>query len=177
MRQLGLLLVYAVWNISFKLEFGVENTPVTEILNQPTRCYTLWRNMLQEMTLILVIQLMLLATLFFPQQCMLASSPGLFEKSEKTALYLLFAHALNFPTFRESRIIPCHLRVLWHQVRVFCRTFLSYTADNGYLCSRLRFCRIVCLPVTSRRSDGANICAFMLVAYGFWQVTIRVTKL
>ena len=54
---------------------------------------------------------------------MLALSPGLFEKSEKRALYLLFAHALNFPTFRESRIIPCHLRVLWHQVRVYCRTF------------------------------------------------------
>ena len=27
------------------------------------------------------------------------------------ASYPLFAHALNFPTFREFRIIPCYLRV------------------------------------------------------------------
>ena len=32
---------------------------------------------------------------------MLASLPGLFEKSEKRAWYLLFAHALNLPTFRK----------------------------------------------------------------------------
>ena len=35
-----------------------------------------------------------------------ASYPGPFEKSEKRAWYPLFAHALNFPTFREFRIIP-----------------------------------------------------------------------
>ena len=42
----------------------------------------------------------------------LASSPGPFEKSEKRAWYPLFAHVLNFPTFREFRIIPCYLHVL-----------------------------------------------------------------
>ena len=36
----------------------------------------------------------------------IASYPGPFEKSEKRAWYPLFAHALNFPTFREFRIIP-----------------------------------------------------------------------
>jgi len=36
----------------------------------------------------------------------LASYPGPFEKSEKRAWYPLLAHALNFPTFREFRIIP-----------------------------------------------------------------------
>ena len=35
--------------------------------------------------------------------CALASYPGPFEKR---AWYPLFAHALNFPTFREFRIIP-----------------------------------------------------------------------
>ena len=35
----------------------------------------------------------------------IASYPGPFEKSEKRAWYPLFAHALNFPTFREFRII------------------------------------------------------------------------
>ena len=33
------------------------------------------------------------------------------RKSEKRAWYPLFAHALNFPTFREFWIIPCYLRV------------------------------------------------------------------
>ena len=37
----------------------------------------------------------------------IASSQGPFEKSEKRAWYPLLAHALNFPTFREFRIIPC----------------------------------------------------------------------
>ena len=32
--------------------------------------------------------------------------PGPFEKSEKRAWYLLFAHPFNFPTFQEFRIIP-----------------------------------------------------------------------
>ena len=31
----------------------------------------------------------------------LTSLPGLFEKSEKRAWYLLFVHALNLPTFRK----------------------------------------------------------------------------
>ena len=35
-----------------------------------------------------------------------ASYPGLFEKSEKRAWYPLFAHALNFLTFRKFQIIP-----------------------------------------------------------------------
>ena len=45
-----------------------------------------------------------------------ALSPGPFEKSEKKsekrAWYPLFAHALNFLTFREFRIISCYLHVL-----------------------------------------------------------------
>ena len=84
--------------------------------------------------------------------------------------YLLFVHALNFPIFREFQIILCYLRVLWHQVRVFCR-------DNGYLYSRPGFCCVVLLPVTLRRSDGTKIHTFMLAAFGFWQVIIHVTKL
>ena len=41
----------------------------------------------------------------------------------------------------------------------------------------------VCLPVSSRQSDGAKIQkenileAYTLAAYGFWQVIIRVTKI
>ena len=45
------------------------------------------------------------------QATTLASNPGT-EGGEKSAWYPLFAHALNFPTFRESRIIPRHSRGL-----------------------------------------------------------------
>ena len=41
----------------------------------------------------------------------LASNPGA-EEGEKSAWYPLFAHALNFPTFRESWIRPRHSRGL-----------------------------------------------------------------
>ena len=41
----------------------------------------------------------------------LASNPGA-EEVEKSAWYPLFAHALNFPTFRESRIRLRHSRGL-----------------------------------------------------------------
>ena len=53
----------------------------------------------------------------------LASSPDLFEKSEKRSWYLLFTHALNFPTFWEFQIIPCYLHVPRCQVCVLCRIF------------------------------------------------------
>ena len=53
----------------------------------------------------------------------IASYPGPLEKSEKRAWYPLFAHALNFPTFREFRIIPWYLRVPW-RLRVHCRIFI-----------------------------------------------------
>ena len=45
------------------------------------------------------------------------------------------------------------------------------------------FCHVVCLPATSRRSDDDKTRkesiyeAFILAAYGFWQVIIRVMKL
>ena len=53
----------------------------------------------------------------------LASFPGSFEKSEKRVCYPLFADALNFLTSREVQILSCHLCVLWHQERVYCRIF------------------------------------------------------
>ena len=62
--------------------------------------------------------------------CFLASYPGPFEKSEKRAWYQLFAHALNFPTFREFRIIPWYLRVSWRCTHTLPYIY-SYTADNG----------------------------------------------
>ena len=40
-----------------------------------------------------------------------ASNPGA-EEGEKSTWYPLFAHALDFPTFRESRIRPRHSRGL-----------------------------------------------------------------
>ena len=54
--------------------------------------------------------------------------------------------------------------------------------NNGYLCVEPGLGCVVCLPATLRRSDDAktrkeSMCeAFMLAAYGFWQV-ICVTKL
>ena len=52
---------------------------------------------------------------------------------QKRAWYLLFACALNFPTFREFRIIPCYLCVLWCQVRVFCHIF-NHTPPTMAIC-------------------------------------------
>ena len=92
------------------------------------------------------------------------SSPGPFENLEKRAWYPLFAHALNFPTFREFRIIPCYLRVAWCQyvyfAVIFNRTLLTMAicieSILCYLCARPGFCRLVCLPATSRQSDGTK---------------------
>ena len=47
---------------------------------------------------------------------------------------------------------------------------------QSYLCARHGFCCLVCLPVTSRRSDGTKTRqesiyeAFILGSYGVWQV-------
>ena len=38
----------------------------------------------------------------------LVNSQARFEKSEKSAWYPLFAHVVNFRTFREFWIIPCY---------------------------------------------------------------------
>ena len=52
-----------------------------------------------------------------------------------------------------------------------------------YLCARPRFCHVVCLLTTSRRSDSAKTQkrsiyeVFMLAAYGFWQVYICSVKM
>lgn len=54
---------------------------------------------------------------------------------------------------------------------------------QGYLCLRPEFCHVVCLPVTSRQTDGTKTqiesiyVAFMLAVYRFWQLMICATKL
>ena len=65
-------------------------------------------------------------------------------------------------------------------VRVHCR----YIADNGYLYARPGFCHFVgLLQLNLRGSDSVKTGkesiyeAFILAAYGFWQVISRVTKL
>ena len=73
----------------------------------------------------------------------LASYPGPFEKSEKRAWCPLFAHALNFPIFRESRIIPWYLRVPWC-LRVHCRIFICtlLTLAVGILPCCMPYCNL-----------------------------------
>ena len=82
-----------------------------------------------------------------------ASYSGSFEKSEKRTWYPLFVHPLNFPTFREFRIIlliiPWYLRVPW---RCMC-TLPHIYPYTGYLCARHGFCRVICLTATLRQSN------------------------
>ena len=111
---------------------------------------------------------------------MLASFPGLFEKSEKIVCYPLFAGA---PTSREVQILPgmCYVCVLWHQECVYCHIFncilfiittcmhnLFYTPSIDFAVKR--WCSIVNRICTRIR-------ALSLAAYKLWQVIICVMTL
>ena len=63
-----------------------------------------------------------------------ASSPGPFEKSEKRAWYPLFAHALNFPTFQEFRIIPWYLRMTWRRYVYFVVYLVVHCCQWLFVC-------------------------------------------
>ena len=52
----------------------------------------------------------------------LASFQGSFQNLGERTWYLLFAYVLNFLTYQEFQIIPCYIRVTWHQVREYWRT-------------------------------------------------------
>ena len=83
-----------------------------------------------------------------------ASYPGPSHSKER-AWYPLFAHALNFPAFRGSRISPCDVRGTMTSIHIRGR-IINRVRDNGYSCGRLGSFDFLSPPAPSMCSEGTE---------------------
>ena len=94
--------------------------------------------------------------------------------------YPLFAHVLDFPKFQKFQIIPCYLRVLrhWHMY-IASGTLLTMVICVHDLDSAVLYAFLQVGGKTTALNLERNYVyeAFILAAYGFWQLIFRVTKL